>query len=380
MTALLVPQLSISMEEAKVSRWLVDDGEPVAAGQIVVEVETDKATVEIEAPEAGLLRIVAEEGAIVAVDGVLAEVEARQGAVSAAAAVVATPDAPAPRADPLVAPSSPRRDGPIASPAARRLAREQGVELTAVQGTGPGGRIVARDIAATSAASAPAVGAPGAADRIRAAVVANIAASWQQIPHVHIGGELAADGIVRARAVAPSELAVTVTDLLVVALAAALTEVPELNALRRADGSVERSDAVHLSLAVATPGGVVAPVLRDAGSLSLADVARERSRLVDEARAGTLDGRDLAGGTITLSNLGAHPVDFFAPVVSGPQVAMVATGRVADRPVAVDGLVGVRPTMWVNVAIDHRAADGEAGGRLLAALERRLAQLPGGST
>ena len=153
---------------------------------------------------------------------------------------------------------------------------------------------------------------------------------------------------------------------------------PELNALRRADGSVERSQAVHLALAVATASGVVAPVMRDAGSLALGDVARERRRLVEAARQGTLDGRDLAGGTCTLSNLGAYPVDFFAPVVSGPQVAMVATGRIADRPVAVDGLVGVRPTMWVNVAVDHRAADGEAGGRLLAALERQIALLPGG--
>ena len=212
-----------------------------------------------------------------------------------------------------------------------------------MQGTGPGGRIVARDLAAAPEAPAP-PSTTGSAPRSSP----NIAASWQQIPHVHIGGELAADGIVRARASAPTDLGVTVTDLLVVALARALAEVPELNALRRADGSVARSDAVHLSLAVATPGGVVAPVLRDAGSLSLAEVARERSRLVEAARAGTLDGRELAGGTITLSNLGAHPVDFFAPVVSGPQVAMVATGRVADRPVAVDGLVGVRPTMWVE--------------------------------
>ena len=172
----------------------------------------------------------------------------------------------------------------------------------------------------------------------------------------------------------------TVTDLLVVALARALGEVPELNALRRADGSVERSEAVHLSLAVATAGGVVAPVIRDAGSRDARGRWHaERRRLVEAARAGTLDGRDLAGGTCTLSNLGAYPVDFFAPVVSGPQVAMVATGRVADRVVAVDGLVGVRPRMWVNVAIDHRAADGEAGGRLLAALERQIAQLPGGS-
>jgi len=130
---------------------------------------------------------------------------------------------------------------------------------------------------------------------------------------------------------------------------------------------------------VATADGVVAPVLRDAGSLSLVDVARERSRLVEAARQGSLAGHELSGGTCTLSNLGAHPVDFFAPVVSGPQVAMVATGRVTDRPVALDGLVGVRPRMWVNVAIDHRAADGEAGGRLLAALERQIALLPGGT-
>ena len=381
MTAVVVPQLSISMEEAKVSRWLVDDGDTVAAGQLVVEVETDKATVEIEAPEDGLLRIVAQEGAIVAVDGVLAELE---------------PTAPSPRSRRRTAAGRHRRQtsaaavapppaaerrrraaeaGPFASPAARRLARERGVELASVQGSGPGGRIVARDIAAGPAAGNQAAGAD---DRLRAAVVRNITASWQQIPHVHIGGELAAGGVMRARASAPADAAVTVTDLLVVALARALAEVPELNALRRADGAVERSPAVHLSIAVATASGVVAPVLRDAGSLPLAGVARERRRLVDAARQGTLEGRDLAGGTCTLSNLGAHPVDFFAPVVSGPQVAMVATGRVADRPVAVDGLVGVRPTMWVNVAVDHRAADGEAGGRLLAALERQIALLPGG--
>jgi pyruvate dehydrogenase E2 component (dihydrolipoamide acetyltransferase) len=384
MTAVTVPQLSLSMEEAKVSHWLVRDGDAVAAGQLVVEVETDKATVEIEAPAAGRLRIVAEEGAIVAVDGVLAELEpvVQEAAqevppdgTEAAAAPVSVAPAP-PLRSPAGVVAEPRRSGPIASPAARRLAREQGVELSSLQGSGPGGRIVARDIAAGPGADGRAA-APGD-DRVRAAVVGNITASWQQIPHIHIGGELAADGVVRARASIPSDAGVTVTDLLVVALARALAEVPELNAIRRPDGSVERSQAVHLSIAVATASGVVAPVLRDAGSLALGDVARERRRLVEAARQGTLDGRDLAGGTCTLSNLGAHPVDFFAPVVSGPQVAMVATGRVVDRPVAVDGLVGVRPRMWVNVAVDHRAADGEAGGRLLGAFERQIALLPGG--
>jgi pyruvate dehydrogenase E2 component (dihydrolipoyllysine-residue acetyltransferase) len=374
MTAVTVPQLSISMADAKVSRWLVEDGAEVAAGQLLVEVETDKATVEIEAPGDGRLRIVAAEGEIVAVEGVLAEVEPVAAVPVAVAAAPPATELPAANgAAASVACVAPDR-GHVASPAARRLARENAVDLTLLQGSGPGGRIVARDIAA-----ALATGAPAAGDRLREAVVRNVTASWQQIPHVHIGGELEADGLVRARASAPDGADVTVTDLLVVALARALREVPELNAIRHADGSVERSEAVHLSLAVATPAGVVAPVLRDAGSRDLAEVALERRRLVEAARAGGADGRDLTGGTCTLSNLGGYPVDFFAPVVSGPQVAMVATGRVADRVVVVDGLVGARPRMWVNVAIDHRAADGEAGGRLLAALERQIAQLEGGS-
>ena len=391
MTAVTLPQLSIAMEDATVSRWLVADGDSVSAGQSVVEVETDKATIEIEAPADGLLRIVAAEGAIVAVEGVLAELEpttAGSTTLGAGAHAVAPPvdRAPKPAASPVTAESDtgggtgvrPEPTGQIASPAARRLAREQGVDLTVLHGSGPGGRIVARDVLASPAAPAPVVTQAGG-NRIREAVVRNITASWQQIPHVHIGGELAADGLVQARAAtASSDGGVTVTDLLIVALARALAEVPELNGLRRADGSVERSAAVHLSLAVATAGGVLAPVLRDAGSRTLRDVAQERRRLVEAARLGTVDGRDLAGGTCTLSNLGAHPVDFFAPVVSGPQVAMVATGRVAERVVAENGLIGVRPRMWVNVAIDHRAADGEAGGRLLAALERQIATLPGG--
>ena len=385
MTAVLVPQLSLSMEEATVSRWLVEDGDAVAAGQLVVEVETDKATVEVEAPAAGLVRIVAREGAVVAVDGVLAELEPAAAAVTApastdddgAARATGSVDRPAPFPSAVALTARPPHPGPIASPAARRLARDAGVELASLRGSGPGGRIVARDVASLPPRAVPRV-SPGMDDRLRTAIVGNISASWQQIPHVHIGGELAAEGLARARAADPDDADVTVTDLLVVALARALAEVPELNALRRADGSLEHSDVVHLSIAIATASGVVAPVLRDVGSRSLGEVTLERRRLVEAARNGALDGRDLAGGTCTLSNLGGHPVDFFAPVVSGPQVAMVATGRVADRPVAVDGLLGIRPTMWVNVAIDHRAADGEAGGRLLAALERQIELLPGG--
>lgn len=389
MTAVTLAQLSIAMEDGKVGRWLVADGERVSAGQPVVEVETDKATIEIEAPADGLIRIVAAEGAIVVVEGILAELEptavgaelgdagAPEPAAPADAATDRRPAAPVPAAAKVRG-----RNGPIASPAARRLAREQGIDITALRGSGPGGRIVARDVEAPRVAPTAAPGAavaPAGSERVREAVVRNITASWQQIPHVHIGGELAADGLILARAsAAPSNQDLTVTDLLLFALARALAEVPDLNGLRRPDGSVVRSAAVHLSLAVATPGGVLAPVVRDAGTRALHDLAAERRRLVEAARLGTVEGRDLAGGTCTLSNLGAYPVDFFAPVVSGPQVAMVATGRVAERVVADNGWVGVRPRMWVNVAIDHRAADGEAGGRLLAALEAQIAMLPGG--
>ncbi|MEO5633351.1 dihydrolipoamide acetyltransferase family protein [Gaiella sp.] len=384
MTAVTLAQLSISMEDGRVSRWLVADGELVSTGQPVVEIETDKATIEIEAPVDGVVRIVAAEGDIVVVDGILAELEPATATTATAPADgrAVLPDS-APLLGESVAPqglstaTSPRRSGPIASPAARRLAREQAVDLRGVSGSGPGGRIVARDIAAVGAAPTTSV-APDA-QRLREAVVGNITASWQQIPHVHIGGELAAGGLVQAREIlASSGLDVTVTDLLIVAIAQALVEVPDLNGRRLTDGSVERSTAVHLALAVATENGVVAPVLRNADSLAVSEVTRERRRLVDVARSGVVEGRDLVGGTCTLSNLGAYPVDFFAPVVSGPQIAMIATGRVAEKVVAENGWLGVRPSMWVNVAIDHRASDGEAGGRLLAALERHLTSLAEG--
>ena len=218
---------------------------------------------------------------------------------------------------------SPRRRTPARAGAGRRA-------RGASRGTGPGGRIVpARPRRRRRAGAGGA--ATGADDaRLRQAVVANITASWQQIPHVHIGGELDAAGLVEARARAGA--GVTVTDLLVLALARALGEVPELNALRRPDGSSSAGDAVHLSLAVATTARRRRPGAARRGlARALAEVADERRRLVEAARAGTLEGRDLTGGTCTLSNLGAYPVDFFAPVVSGPQVAMVATGRVVER-------------------------------------------------
>lgn len=387
MTPLLLPQLSISMEDGRVIRWLVTDGDEVVRGQLVVEVETDKATIEVEASDDGVVKIVAREGAIVPIDGVLAEIEgAADGRTDAlpvddraAVAVVAdsepVPTTTAAPVDPRV--GSAERGRVIASPAARRLATELNLGLEAVRGSGSSGRVVARDVVAASATPAESLPIAIPSSGLRDAVVRNIVASWQQIPHVHIGGELAADGLAVARTLLPPTTPkVTVTDLLAYALARALGEVAELNGTLRADGSVTCSEAVHLSLAVATPMGVVAPVLRDVGSRSLSDLAADRARLVAAARRGEIDRRELSGGTVTLSNLGAYPVDFFAPVVSGPQIAMIAVGRIVEKPAAENGRIAVRARMWVNVAIDHRAADGEAGGCLLASFERQIASLP----
>lgn len=361
MIAVALPQLSISMEEGKVLRWLVEDGQKVASGQPIVEIETDKATVEVEAPAAGHVRIIAAEGEILAVESTIAEIadDAERAAVAAD-----------PRERAAAQAGGPAGDGRVkVSPAARQIAAERGIDLAQVRGSGPGGRIMAKDLAEAPAPPRPEPATPG----LREAVLANIVASWQQIPHIQIGGQLDGAGLVEARrrVAAASTENITITDLLILAVAAALRDVPELN------GTLGHpSERVHLALAVASPNGIVAPVIRNAHELSLPQAARERARVVAAARAGTPESYDLAGGTFTLTNLGAYPVDFFAPVVSGPQIAMLATGRLAEQAVAVDSMLAARHRMWANIAIDHRGADGETGGRFLAALERRLTELP----
>jgi pyruvate dehydrogenase E2 component (dihydrolipoamide acetyltransferase) len=374
MIPVTLPQLSISMEEGKVLRWLVADGAEVDAGEPIVEIETDKATVEVEAPAQGRVRIVVAEGETTAVEATIAEILSGGDDVAPSTPSPA-PDTVAASPVPVATPAPTSTDGRrhTASPAARRIAAERGVDLTQVRGSGPGGRIMAKDLEATAVPAAPRA-QPG--HGLREAVIANITASWQQIPHIHIGGELDGTGLAKAKqtlSALPEGEKITVTDLLIVAVARALGDVPELN------GTLGKpASGVHLALAVATPGGILAPVVRDADRLSLAQVAGERARVVAAARDGSPDPHDLAGGTFTLTNLGAFPVDFFAPVVSGPQIAMLATGRLVERPVAVDGMLAVRHRIWANVAIDHRGADGEAGGRFLAALERRLNELPAG--
>lgn len=339
MTSVMLPQLSLSMETGKLIRWLVTDGAVVHTGQAIAEIETDKAIGEIEAPVDGTIRLLAAEGADVAVDTALAEIEDSKAAP---------------------APEDQTTRQHRASPAARRIAHERGLDLTQTQGSGEYGRITTRDLPIERSTQTTS---------LRDSVVDQLTRSWQSIPHIQIGGELEGAGLAAAKLAAPE--GVSVTDLLVFTLARALVGVPELNAV---NGKAVSS--IHVALAVATPGGVIAPVIRHANERTLIEISRERARLVADARKGSTDRRDLAGGTVTLTNLGAWPVDFFAPIVSGPQAAMIAAGRLAEKPVARGGLLGVAHRIWMNVAIDHRVADGIAGARLLTALEQGMRELP----
>jgi pyruvate dehydrogenase E2 component (dihydrolipoamide acetyltransferase) len=353
----------MAMEEVMVGTWLVADGADVVRGQPLVEVETDKATEELESPGDGRLRIVAPEGSLVRVEGLLAE--------------ILTADDGRAAIEPGVTP--PPMERSVATPAARRLAREHGIDAAAVIGTGPEGRITVSDVEAAFATKLQSPSRQDATPSLRAAVIEGITRNWRDIPHIQIAAELLAEGLHRARETAATTVAerVTITDVLILAVARALIDVPELNGTRLDDGSIKASSVVNLALAVAGESGVVAPVLRDVSAMRFRDVVLERARLVAAARSGTLTKHELGGATCTLSNLGSHLVDYFAPIITGPQVALVATGRIAERAVVIGGRVEAARTMWTTVAIDHRAADGEAGGRFLATLQRHMNELAG---
>lgn len=364
MSAVKLTQLSLSMSEGKVARWLVAEGSPVAQGQPIAEIETDKAIAEIESSATGFIHILVEEGAIVPVETTLAEINVRS---------ISIPESPGTLAALSMKPAVQQRSENlstrcagkhIASPAARRVARELGIDLRSMQRPSPDERIMVRDLPRLQQCQTlPA----------RDVVIAGLTASWQQIPHIHVSGELEFQAQKAKRRISVPEA--TVTDLLLHAMARALIETPELN------GTFGKpSKGVHIALAMATPDGVLAPVIRDVQDLSIEGISKERARLVAAVRAGRCDRREFSGATVTLTNLGKFPVDFFSPIVSGPQIATVATGRILERAVVVNGAIGVGSRMVVNVAIDHRAADGICGARFLEAFQRQLMALSEGSS
>ena len=432
-TRVVMPKLSEAMESGRIIKWLKSEGDPVRGGDILAEVETDKADVEMEAFGAGVLRKIlvpagarAPVGALIAVvaeagediAAVLASVpsEGTGAAVGAEAGSSAprssrsepapAPPAPTPRAGPapaLARPASaaaaipapvtatPAEAEPVgggrvkASPLARKIAAQAGVDLRLLQGSGPGGRIVRRDVEGAAVAGAarpapvlvPAAG-PEFEDRpltqVRAAIARRMPLSKAPVPHFYVSSEVAMDRAWELRSelnALEGQPKISVNDFVVRACALALMQHPGVNASLQGE-AIRVWQRAHIGIAVALEDGLITPVLRDCQAKSLARLALEARDLAERARARKLRAPELGGATFSVSNLGMYDVTEFSAIINPPEGAILAVGSVRSVPVVTDAGLGVGRRMMLTLSCDHRVMDGAMGARFLQDVKRLL--------
>ena len=435
--------LSPTMEEGQVVRWLKGEGDAVAQGDILAEIETDKATMELVARGEGVLRkVLVGEGAAAPVGDVIAIIAAEgediaamvaglgggavadgngapdagpgEGPTEAPPATTATPgtaaptatpekatparsvEAPAPAATPApsaeaTVPATPTRVK--ASPVAKRLARDAGLDIATLQGSGPGGRVIKRDVEAAARAAAAAAAAPTrpvtpwpappdtefediALTQMRKTVARRLTESLGPVPHFFLTVDVDMTRALAARKRVNELLAArgakaSINDLVIKAAAVALTHHPECNAWWQGD-SVRRFHRVHIGVAVAVPDGLITPVVRDAHAKGLGQISTEVRELAGRAREKKLQPQEYTGSTFSISNLGMFGIEEFTAVINPPEAGIIAVGAVEERPVAVAGEVVVQPRMRVTMSCDHRVIDGAQGARFLATLKSFL--------
>lgn len=383
---LVMPKCGLTMREGTIVRWIREEGDVVADGEAVLEIETEKALIEVPAPDAGkIVRRVAEVGAIVPVGDVLAVLEVAKGLQTRAAPVstgTAVESAPQPTLDPSPSGKAPSDAPPLiagrASPVARRLARELGVDVAVLVGTGARGLVTEADIRAAAAAR-PKSGAGAGSLRpakvetlrgMRKAIASSMSRSVAEAPQVTLSRETGMAGASALRQGKAPEL--NITDILVATVARVLGRHPRLNAHLVGD-ELRFFETVNIALAVAIEDGLVAPVLRDAGRTSLEEIAILRTRLVKDARERNLRQSDLEDGTFTITNLGAYGIDAFTPILSPPQVAILGIGAIRSRPAVVDQAIVARETCVLSLTFDHRALDGAPAALFLSDLSGVLA-------
>lgn len=375
-----MPKLGADMEAGKLLAWRKAPGDAVAKGEILADIETDKAAFEVESFQAGVLeRLLVAPGQKVPVGTPLAILRVPGEAPTAA---LPAPEQPA-LAQAAAAPVAPALPSPdaghrhAASPAARRRARELGLDPEALAGTGPEGRVTREDVEAAAAARDRGPAEAGEArPRMRQAIAAAMARSKREIPHYYLA--LACDlgpasaWLAQANASRGVEDRLLLGALLLKATALALRDVPGLNGFW-ADGAFQPGTGVHLGVAVSLRGGgLIAPAILDADRLPLDALNRALADLVRRAREGGLRGSEMSEATATVTSLGDQGVDLLHGVIVPPQVALVGFGAVAERPWVVEGRVEARPVLTASLAADHRASDGHQGARFLRALEGHL--------
>jgi len=415
---ILMPALSPTMTDGTLARWLVGEGDKVRSGDVIAEIETDKATMEVEALDDGVMaKIVVAEGsqnvAVNALIAVLAEegedvseaAKMAEGADAAPAPAKAAPapapasapkaeaeqvaaPAPTPAPTPASVPAPAASEGRarvFASPLARRIAGDAGLDIAAVKGTGPHGRIIRADVedalakvvAAPVAAVAPA-GTSAQSERfephnaMRRVIAERLQQSKQTAPHFYLTVECEIDTLLQARKAlndaAPEGVKISVNDMVVKAAAAALIAVPEVNGYFEAEGCRYFSDA-DICIAVAVDGGLVTPVIRSANHLGLSAIASASADLAKRARDNQLDPSEYSGGTFTISNLGMFGIKEFAAVINPPQAAILAVGAGEKRPVVRGDDIAIATVMSVTLSADHRIVDVAVGTKWLQAFK-----------
>jgi pyruvate dehydrogenase E2 component (dihydrolipoamide acetyltransferase) len=428
-TEIKMPALSPTMEEGTLARWLVKVGDKVSSGDIMAEIETDKATMEFEAVDEGtIVSIDVAEGsegvkvgtviATIAGEDEDASAPAAEAPAKAEAAPAAAPapakaaeaapapaaSAPAPAPTPTSAPAA-KGDRVIATPLARRIAADKGIDLAGVKGSGPNGRITKADVlgatpgAAAAPAAAPAAAAPAPAaaptaaaapapaavpdfgipfeaqklNNVRKTIARRLTEAKQTIPHIYLTVDVRLDALLKLRsqlnaALEAQGVKLSVNDLLIKALAKALVQVPKCNVSFAGD-ELRSFTRVDVSVAVAAPSGLITPIIKDAGAKSISAIATEMKALAAKAREGKLQPAEFQGGTASLSNLGMFGIKQFEAVINPPQGMILAVGAGEQRPYIVDGALGIATVMSATGSFDHRAIDGADGAELMQAFK-----------
>ena len=369
-----LPQAGMGMTDGTVLDWLKDVGDPVRAGECIAEVEAAKTTLEIEAPCDGILaRILTPAGTLVPVREVMAVIAFPGEEVSADAEPPRASPAPPPPAAGVPAPPRPPA-GVQVVPAARRLAREHGVDLADMAGSGPGGRITEADVAAHlaegAAGTVPLTGTRGIIAR-------RMVASLQGSAQFTLVRRADVTDLVRRHDHGELPEGVTYTDVLARAAVLSLAEHPALNAHVVGD-QIRLARRVHLGIGIDTGEALLVGVLRDAGAAGLAELSARRRALTERVRAGRADPAELQGSTFTITNLGHAGIDAFTPIINPPEVAILGAGRVTDQPVRDGDGVAWRQEITLSLTVDHRAVDGAPAARFLATLARCLSELAAG--
>ena len=383
--SVVMPALEMAQETGKLLAWRKKEGERVSKGEPLLEIETDKAVVEVEAPGDGILAgITADVGAVIPVGVTIAWLVAageKPPARTTSTAPSARASGGVERATPAAATQVTELSAastPQISPKARRLAKELGVDITRLRGSGPEGTITTEDVqkfADAKGAAAPAGSA--ALSQVARLMAERTTQSWTTVPHFFLVRDVDCSVLVETQKRLAAEVEkqsgakLTITDLLIGVTARVLAKHPRMNSSWSGDG-IRSNPEINISVAMAVKDGVVGAVVHKASGLKLGEIAARRRDLTERARAGRLQPADISGGTFTISNLGMYKVDAFTAIIAAPQAAILAVGSIADRVVALEGRPAVRPMMTMTLSSDHRIVDGARAAEFLSELAEAL--------